>query len=66
MYNLTDNYSITAGLIVSLPSQILHGAPQKWFDDVWPVVKKIMERWMTQLDNGDGKIRSRMTQLNLC
>ena len=66
MCTITDNHSITAGLILSLLSQILHGASQKWFDDVWPVVKKIMERWMTQLDNGDGKIQSKMTQFSVC
>ena len=66
MCNITDNYSITAGPIVSLPSQILHGASQKWFDGVWPVVKKIMKRWMTELDKGDGNILFKITQLKLC
>ena len=56
--NRTEHFSLTAALVVSLSSQILHGASQKWFDGVWPVVKKIMARWMTELDKGDGNIMS--------
>jgi uncharacterized protein (DUF608 family) len=37
--------------------EVLQGAPKKWFDQQWPQVKKIMDRWMTTLDDGTGVIR---------
>ncbi|XP_078352684.1 non-lysosomal glucosylceramidase-like [Oculina patagonica] len=44
------------GTVLKTYREILHGASNDWFDGVWPAVKKIMARWMTELDKGDGLI----------
>eukprot|EP00118_Oscarella_pearsei_P025243 m.307818 g.307818 ORF g.307818 m.307818 type:complete len:1014 (+) comp42860_c0_seq1:626-3667(+) len=45
------------GTINKTYREVLQGAPQDWFNTQWHQVKKVMERWMTQLDDGTGVIR---------
>ncbi|KXJ22379.1 uncharacterized protein LOC110252569 [Exaiptasia diaphana] len=62
-----DNYSIDQsstticvdgeiGTVLKMYREVRQGAPHEWFNKLWPKVKKIMSRWMTQLDNGQGVI----------
>ncbi|XP_062522420.1 non-lysosomal glucosylceramidase-like [Corticium candelabrum] len=37
--------------------EVLQGAPKDWFDKQWPQVKKVMQRWMSSLDDGTGVVR---------
>ncbi|XP_065838612.1 non-lysosomal glucosylceramidase-like isoform X2 [Oscarella lobularis] len=37
--------------------EVLQGAPKEWFDQQWHQVKKVMKRWMDELDDGAGVIR---------
>ncbi|XP_065838479.1 non-lysosomal glucosylceramidase-like isoform X2 [Oscarella lobularis] len=37
--------------------EVLQGAPKNWFDNQLHQVKKVMQRWMTELDDGTGVIR---------
>ncbi|PFX22524.1 hypothetical protein AWC38_SpisGene12961 [Stylophora pistillata] len=46
------------GTVLKAYREVLQGASQEWFDGVWPAVKKIMARWMGELDTGDGLIRT--------
>lgn len=34
------------------------GAPAEWFKSMWPQVQKIMNRWMTEMDDGTGRLLS--------
>eukprot|EP00794_Sanderia_malayensis_P007677 gene7677-8513_t len=44
------------GTVLKTYREIKHGAPRSWFDQMWPPVKKIMNRWMNELDTGNGLI----------
>lgn len=44
------------GTVLKTYREIKQGAPRAWFDKMWNPVKKIMNRWMNELDKGDGLI----------
>ncbi|CAH3116002.1 unnamed protein product, partial [Pocillopora meandrina] len=46
------------GTVLKTYREVLQGATQEWFNSLWPAVKKIMARWMGELDSGDGLIRT--------
>ncbi|XP_032237867.2 uncharacterized protein LOC5512611 [Nematostella vectensis] len=44
------------GTVLKTYREVRQGAPKTWFNKMWPQVKRIMKRWMTDLDNGTGVI----------
>jgi len=42
------------GTVLKTYREVRQGAPGDWFNTMWPQVKKIMDRWMTELDDGTG------------
>jgi len=46
------------GTVLKTYREVRHGAGQKWFDEMWPQVKKLMQHIMDDYDTeGDGVIR---------
>jgi non-lysosomal glucosylceramidase len=46
------------GTVLKTYREVLHGADRAWFEEMWPRVKKLMQRIMTDYDTeGDGVIR---------
>ncbi|XP_031550848.1 uncharacterized protein LOC116288218 [Actinia tenebrosa] len=67
IWTLWNNYSINPdstsicvdgeiGTVLKTYREVKQGAPREWFDTYWPYVKRVMKRWMTELDNGQGLI----------
>ncbi|XP_065070072.1 uncharacterized protein LOC135695054 [Rhopilema esculentum] len=68
VWQLWDNYTTNQndtnicvdgeiGTVLKAYREVKIGAPKKWFDSIWGPVKKIMSRWMNELDSkGDGLI----------
>jgi len=38
------------GTVLKVYREIKNGASKEWFDDIWPAVKLIMNRWLNDLD----------------
>ncbi|XP_065909541.1 non-lysosomal glucosylceramidase-like [Dysidea avara] len=45
------------GTVLKTYREVRQGAPGDWFNTMWSQVKKIMDRWMTELDDGTGTIK---------
>lgn len=44
------------GAVIKLYREVLYGMSSASFNALWPQAKKVMARWMTELDNGSGVI----------